>query len=204
MGHKHHRTQNRKREVSYAATLALDFFPFFFLFFFLFAFLCSFKMVQLELSSESSVSEPHDTKLRQFLQQQANVELAEVQTKSINEWIKLSYEYLRDVSRKYTFSVCAWNQLLTYFHHVVWWGCAKGLPGDSLHQISGSVQVRCLRRAKHETHPYSLSNSLAASALPQNLLHPYTGTSKVLWYDKHRANSRRLAQKSKVLDIECT
>ncbi|KAI8575505.1 hypothetical protein K450DRAFT_284302 [Umbelopsis ramanniana AG] len=53
-------------------------------------------MVQLQLPNASSESLPQDTNLRQFLQRQANVELDEVQTKSISEWIKLGHEYLRD------------------------------------------------------------------------------------------------------------
>ena len=55
-------------------------------------------MVQLQSPNASSASLPQDTNLRQFLQRQANVELDEVHTKTINEWIKLGHEYLRDVS----------------------------------------------------------------------------------------------------------
>jgi hypothetical protein len=54
-------------------------------------------MVQPVPPSDVSVSEPHDSNLRHFLQRQADVELDEVQTKTINEWINISYEYLRDV-----------------------------------------------------------------------------------------------------------
>ncbi|KAH8548042.1 hypothetical protein BGW37DRAFT_507990 [Umbelopsis sp. PMI_123] len=53
-------------------------------------------MVQPQSSNDSSVSLSQDSNLRQFLQRQASIELDEVHTKSISEWIKLAHEYLRD------------------------------------------------------------------------------------------------------------